>query len=105
MRPEWSCRYSRRRQWALPLATPPSLGTSGIPLAPSTAFENWTVAITLKGSELTEVILRGYNDVENRNIQLPLGWVALHTGKFRAAWQMCSAIPHLEKNLLEEVRN
>ena len=70
-----------------------------MPLTPSTAFENWTVAITLKGSELTEAILRGYKDAENRNIQLPLGCVALHTGKFRAVLQMCSAIHHLSLGL------
>ena len=43
--------------------------------------------------------------MENRNIQLPLGWVALHTGKFRAVLQMCSAIHHLATDLLEEVQN
>ena len=43
--------------------------------------------------------------MENRNIQLPLGWVALPTGKFRAVLQMCSAIHHLATDLLEEVQN
>lgn len=38
-------------------------------------------AITLKGAEITESILRGFKDVENRSIRLPIGWVALHTGK------------------------
>eukprot|EP00434_Breviolum_minutum_P011513 symbB.v1.2.010151.t1/scaffold660.1/size175713/8 len=40
-----------------------------------------TMAITLKGSVITEAILHGYKDVENRSVRLPLGWIALHTGK------------------------
>ncbi|CAE7564279.1 abfD [Symbiodinium sp. KB8] len=40
-----------------------------------------SMAITLKGSVITEAILHGYKDVENRSVHLPLGWVALHTGK------------------------
>ena len=46
-----------------------------MPLTPSTTFEN-----------------------------LALGWVQLHTGKFRAVLQMRSAIHHLATDLLEEVR-
>lgn len=38
-------------------------------------------AITLKGSATTEAILRGYKDVENRSVRLPVGWIALHNGK------------------------
>eukprot|EP00439_Symbiodinium_sp_Y106_P022864 s1523_g2.t2 len=40
-----------------------------------------SMAITLKGSVITEAILHGYKDVENRSVHLPLGWIALHTGK------------------------
>ena len=38
-------------------------------------------AITLRGAELSEAILRGYKDIENRNIRLLPGWVALHRGQ------------------------
>ena len=38
-------------------------------------------AITLRGAELSEAILRGYKDIENRTIRLEPGWVAVHTGK------------------------
>eukprot|EP00435_Cladocopium_sp_Y103_P007315 s2262_g2.t1 len=40
-----------------------------------------SMAITLKGSVITEAILHGYKDVENRSVRLPLGWIGLHTGK------------------------
>ena len=42
-----------------------------MPLTPSNTFENSAVAIPSKGSELTDAILQGYKDVENRSIQLP----------------------------------
>ena len=38
-------------------------------------------AITLRGAELTEAIVRGFKDIENRKCRLPVGWVALHTGQ------------------------
>ena len=31
-------------------------------------------AITLRGAELSEAILRGYKDIENRTIRLGPGW-------------------------------
>ncbi|CAJ1448990.1 unnamed protein product, partial [Effrenium voratum] len=40
-----------------------------------------TAAITLRGSVITEAILHGFKDVENRSVRLPAGWIALHTGK------------------------
>ena len=70
-----------------------------MPLAQSTTFENLTAAITLKGPEVTEAILRGYKDVENRHVRLPIGWIALHTGKARAAPHMRSAIHHLSPGM------
>jgi hypothetical protein len=39
-------------------------------------------AITLRGAQITEAILSGKKDIENRKVRLPVGcWIALHTGK------------------------
>merc|ERR1719188_1059108 len=57
-------------------------GSSAQPREPDwDAAKHLRVAITLRGAEISEAILRGYKDIENRSIRLPIGWVALHTGK------------------------
>ncbi len=39
-------------------------------------------AITLRGAQITEAILSGKKDIENRKVRLPVEcWIALHTGK------------------------
>ena len=62
-------------------------------------FDRLTDAITLKGPELTEAILGGYKDVENRSQRMRRGWVALHTGKSSAEPRMRDAIHHLSPGL------
>lgn len=46
------------------------------------SFDAIEHAITLRGSQITEAILSGKKDIENRSTRLPTGcWIALHTGK------------------------
>ena len=66
---------------------------------PSTTFENLAFAVTLRGPELAEAILQGYKDVENRHRRLPLGWVALHTGKRKTEPHMRGTIHHLSPGM------
>mmetsp|Transcript_17866 Transcript_17866/g.41660 ORF Transcript_17866/g.41660 Transcript_17866/m.41660 type:complete len:254 (-) Transcript_17866:324-1085(-) len=44
------------------------------------SIDSLSHGFTLKGAAISEAILRGLKDVENRNIRLPLGWMAVHTG-------------------------
>ena len=53
------------------------------------------VGVTMKGNVISEAILTGYKDIENRRVSLPPGWIALHTGKGKVDAQMDCELRHL----------
>ena len=56
-------------------------------------------AITLRGPELSEAILLGHKDIENRHINLGVRWVALHTGQGTIKPELGALIEHLSPGL------
>ena len=56
-------------------------------------------AITLRGPELSEAILLGHKDIENRHINLGVRWVALHTGQGTIEPELGALIEHLSPGL------
>ena len=56
-------------------------------------------AITLRGPELSEAILLGHKDIENRHINLGVRWVALHTGQGSIEPELGALIEHLSPGL------
>ena len=67
------------------------------PAAPAPALVSH--GLTLKGAQLSWAILENIKLIENRSVQLPVGWIALHTGigklpKERAMeLEQCPGIP------------
>ena len=55
-------------------------------------------AITLRG-QLSEAILHGHKDIENRRINLGVQWVALHTGQGSIEPELGALIEHLSPGL------
>ena len=71
----------RRGECPIPVRTRSRREHHGTVTSPVVRPQGVNRAITLRGAELTEAIVRGFKDIENRKCRLPVGWVALHTGQ------------------------